>query len=414
MNLTSVGSRQPARVSESNTLPRLLYVGDVPVEASYHGSALLFRLLQDYPSDRLVFFEAGTEQSAQERRLPAVDYRQVRLGGNRWRCTRISRFAGTWLIANRWRNAARLRKLLDGFDPQAVLTIAHGYSWLLAADLARQASLPLHLIVHDDWPTTEDQFPWLKPWQNREFGRVYREAQSRLCVSPFMEEEYRRRYGVAGQVLYPSRAKDCPVFEGVPNTYGNRCGQLVGAYAGNIFHRSYAELIAAVAQSLEGRGGRLLLFSPHSSDNLGALGLNRPNIIAQGLLSSGDLIRRLSSEADFVFAPMAFQSDAIRHNMQLSFPSKLADYTATGVPLLIWGPHYCSAVRWADRYAPIAEVVRSQESGYIDAAVHRLENAAYRERLGRAALAIGGQLFSHQSSVEILYEALMIRGAEGP
>ena len=40
-------------------LPRLLYVGDVPVEASYHGSALLHRLLVNYPPDRLSVIETA-------------------------------------------------------------------------------------------------------------------------------------------------------------------------------------------------------------------------------------------------------------------------------------------------------------------------------------------------------------------
>ena len=31
----------------------LLYVGDVPVEASYHGSALLHRLLSGHPHEKL-------------------------------------------------------------------------------------------------------------------------------------------------------------------------------------------------------------------------------------------------------------------------------------------------------------------------------------------------------------------------
>ena len=40
-------------------LPRLLYLADVPVEASYHGSALMYRLLQRYPADRLRVVEGN-------------------------------------------------------------------------------------------------------------------------------------------------------------------------------------------------------------------------------------------------------------------------------------------------------------------------------------------------------------------
>ena len=40
-------------------LPRLLYIADVAVEASYYGSALVYRLLERYPVEQLRIVEAG-------------------------------------------------------------------------------------------------------------------------------------------------------------------------------------------------------------------------------------------------------------------------------------------------------------------------------------------------------------------
>jgi hypothetical protein len=97
--------------------------------------------------------------------------------------------------------------------------------------------------------------------------------------------------------------------------------------------------------------------------------------------------------------------------MQISFPSKLTDYTAVGLPLLIWGPGYCSAVRWAQRHAPVAEVVTSQDVEEVNAALSRLEQAQHRERLGRAAREVGERLFSHRSAMEI-FQGALLRGSE--
>ena len=72
--------------------PRLLYVGDVPVEASYHGSALLHRLLSDYPHDRLTVIETATE-SDPNRRLPSVNYISHPIGKARWLNTRFHPYA---------------------------------------------------------------------------------------------------------------------------------------------------------------------------------------------------------------------------------------------------------------------------------------------------------------------------------
>ena len=46
------------------------------------------------------------------------------------------------------------RLVARGFDPDARLTIAHGYTWITAASFAKSKGLPLHLVVHDNVPDT--------------------------------------------------------------------------------------------------------------------------------------------------------------------------------------------------------------------------------------------------------------------
>ena len=394
-----------AMCSKGNSLPRLVYVGGPPVECTTHGSGLLYRLLQDYPAGKLLIVEGWPAVSHPARRLPGVAYRQFALWPKRGR-SRLRRLVATWLALSAPANAPRLRRCLSGFDPEAVLTVAEGYHMLVAARLSEDAGLPLHLIVHDDWLALLPVNPGLKPWLDLQFGRLYRRAASRLCVSPFMEEEYRRNYGVAGEVLYPSWAKDWPSFDGHPQSYSKNAGPLVGAYAGRILVGGYARLIANLAKCLEAQGGSLLLYGPHSPDDLRSWGLDRRNVLPQGAVDSGELISRLRQEADFVFVPMAFDADGMKCNMQVSFPSKLVDYTATGLPLLVCGPVYCSAVRWARRQGEIAEVVTSEEVEELAAAVQRLEQAPYRQRLGLASWEVGNRLFSYRTSVETLFRAL--------
>jgi hypothetical protein len=220
-----------------------------------------------------------------------------------------------------------------------------------------------------------------------------------------MEEEYRRCYGIQGKVFYPCQAKNCPIFEGVPATYTKTAGPVVGAYAGNIFYAGHA--LTVLAAVLEKRGGRLLVFGPHSVEQLRLFGLNQPNIVALEAPSSEELIRQLRQEADFLFVPMAFEPDQCHRKMLMSFPSKLTDYTATGVPLLVCGPDHSSAVLWARRHAPVAEVVTSDAFEALDAAVSRLYDREYREHLGRAAFQVGTSLFSYETVAGIFYEALL-------
>jgi hypothetical protein len=376
------------------------------VESSYHGSALLYRLLQDYPSGKLMVMEAEGYVSLPPRRLLDVPYLKFPVALKRLRYTRFSRLAASCLMLTAGSQARRLRRAARGFRPEAILTVAHGHSWLAAARYAEAENLPLHLIVHDHCPDTLPVLRSLKGIQDRYFRGVYRRAASRLCVSPFMEEEYSRCYGMRGQVLYPSRAKDCPLFDEAPPTYGRVGGPLRAAYAGNIVHAGYVRLIRILVDSLERRGGLLLLYGPHSREQLTEWGLNRPSVVSRGLIASGDLISRLRDEADFLFVPMAFDADGSQFQMTISFPSKITDYTATGVPLLICGPEYCSAVQWAKTSGPVAEVVTTEDTREISAAAQRLEDNEHRKRLGQAAMQVGDRLFSHTAALDILYSSL--------
>lgn len=50
-----------------------------------------------------------------------------------------------------------------------------------------------------------------------------------------MEELYRDRYGVDGQILFPSWARNVSSPDSIPRAYEDHGEPLVGAYAGNIF-----------------------------------------------------------------------------------------------------------------------------------------------------------------------------------
>jgi hypothetical protein len=51
-------------------------------------------------------------------------------------------------------------------------------------------------------------------------------------------------------------------------------------------------------------------------------------------------------DADILLTAMSFDP-AQKRQVETSFPSKLAHYSRLGMPLIIWGPNYCSATRWA-------------------------------------------------------------------
>ena len=393
----------------TNRLPRLLYIGDVPVESSYHGSALLFRLLQNYPHEKLVIMEGDLSASLPDRCLPDVRYTVLPVGCERLLRIRFAVWYSSWLTLTASARARRVHSLLAGFAPDAVLTVAHGYSWITAARFASFRGKPLHLICHDDWPRLANVIGPVKSRVAVAFGSIYRQAASRLCVSPFMCDSYRQRYGVEGEVLLPSRAADCPVHHEPPSRLKESGRGLTIAFGGTINSAGYVRALKTVAEILETMGGRLLIFGPLTAEQARRDGLEQRNVELRGLVSPGVLMRHFREEADVLFVPMSFDPKD-RANMELSFPSKLADYTAVGVRLLIYGPTYCSAVRWARANSGVAEVEDEENHHRLREAVHRLAaQPGHRVALGTRALELGKGHFGSQVAQSVLHRAL-IRG----
>ena len=383
-----------------------MYLADVPVESSYHGSALLFRLLRDWPAQRLRVIESDLLRSRPDRRLPGVSYAELQVGSRRLLHTRFAHCYGAWLLKTAGRSVNRVTRLLAGFRPEAVLTVTHGFSWLTAARFAAQHGLPLHLICHDDQPRSPLILKSVAPWLDREFGRVYRTAASRLCVSPFMSEEYRRRYGAEGTVLYPSRAADAPKFNAPPDRLAWNDQVFTVAFGGTINSPGCARALKMLAASLAAVNGRLLIFGPLTSETARSAGLDGSNIVLGGLLKSAELITRLRAEADALFVPMSF--DAVdRANMEVSFPSKLTDYTAVGLPLLVYGPSYSSASRWVRQNPGVAELVEAEGEAGLRRALHRfVTNSDHRISLGKKAIELGHRYFAPAVAQQIFYSAL--------
>ena len=385
--------------------PALLYVGDVPVEASYHGSALLHRLLSHYPVDKLTILETAT-RSQPERRLPGVNYISHPIGKQRWLNTRFHPYAMAWFTRAGKQAGPKISQSINGFEFEAVFTVAHGFGWLAAAEIARNRSVPLHLIIHDDWPRVADVPPRLHNWLDQQFSTVYRQARSRLCVSPAMSRFYEDRYGTPANVLYPSRAADAIEFAGPPARLGSNDKQFTIAFAGTINSQGYIQALKTLQDALKPINGRLLIFGPLTGDVAQQIGLDDPNTEVCGLLSSEQLLARLREEADALFVPMSF-AGCDRNNMTLAFPSKLADYTPTGVPLLIYGPAYCSAVTWAGDNPGVAEVADS-ESALRDAVMSLAKDPEHRLALGTRALEVGREYFSHARVQQAFHQLLSV------
>jgi hypothetical protein len=385
--------------------PRLLYIGDVPVEASYHGSALLHRLLSDYPPERLCIVETATP-SVPSRRLSGVNYHSYPIPKQRWLNTRFHQQAMAWFSRVAVRSGPRIGAIVDAFHCERVLTVAHGFGWLAAADFAARRKLPLHLMVHDDWPRVANMKPAFCDWIDARFASVYRQARTRFCVSPAMRSAYEQRYGVSAEVLYPMRERNAVEFEAPPARVARNSRPFTIAFAGSINSTGYVQSLLSLQESLSSIGGRLLIFGPLTADEAARCGLQDAHTTVRGLVSATELMTCLREESDALFVPMSFAPED-RTNMTLAFPSKLADCTAVGLPLLVYGPACCSAVTWAHENEGVAEVVDTTAGLQLSAAVARLAmDPSRRLTLAKRALEVGRRYFAHDAVQQVFDGAI--------
>ena len=88
----------------------------------------------------------------------------------------------------------------------------------------------------------------------------------------------------------------------------------------------------------------LTLYTSASADYLEKIGLTlSPNTHVDKV--EHEEMPRTLAKADILFLPMSFEP-RMKHMVSTSIPSKIAEYLASGVPILAHGPAYCSAVRY--------------------------------------------------------------------
>jgi len=391
---------------DTATLPHLCYFGNLPVEATSAGPAQLYRILHTYPADRLRIIEADCQPSLPERRIQGVQYHSLMpLFERGWYFSRmrLPRVFWTMMEVEAWRQARLVKSTLNTFPIEGILGIHEGFGWYIAAKAAQHLRVPLHLIMHDDWFRCIPMAPALKTKFEHVFGSVYRAAASRLCISPYMEEEYARRFGALGDVLYPVRDPKAPQPTTPPTELSIVTKGLTVAYAGNLWHKGNWESLRNLASALETLGGKLLIFGPTKPADAERNGLARPNVIVRGFVPN--LIESLRAEAQVVFVAMTFDASE-RRNMEVCFPSKMTEYTAAGLPVLIHGPEYSSAIRWARENTGAAEIVLEQSQPAIESALRRLIDPERRVTLARHAIEIGRHCFSFENGVSTLHAAL--------
>lgn len=369
------------------SFPRLLFVTGEPPHTQAAGAIYFYRLLQDYPADRL-HIVTNQPPPASAGRL-SCHYATLRLWADRLNRTRLWPWRARLraLGASRAVRLSRVDAAVGDFRPDAVATLMQD-SWYydLAARYAAARRLPLILFVHDVAHGFEPVPVWLQNRQRARDTAVYRQARVRFCVSPGMATWFRDHFGVPGEALLPPASSNLPRQDAAACRQLKTPGRLTLGYAGGL-HYGYGEQLVALIPAFRAAGARVELFGPKPHAGLQALSDAADVFVCHGYALTPEAAwSSLVERCDALLLPYLNPPGAHALQYRTHFPSKLGDSLQLGLPLIVTGPPDAAGMYWFNQYPGSALTVESASTEAFAAALVRLrEDAELRVSLAAAA-----------------------------
>ena len=373
-------------------LPKILYISDVPVELSSAGATLIYRLLEYYPKDKLQIVQ-GVSVIKNQPRIPGVSYHISKSPIERLRYTRFAKYSKGLFLTSGLIELGKLKKIINDYKPDVILTVGFRLMWINAFRLSKQFKIPLYVILHDDWLTTENYGKW-QNYLVGLFGKMYKHAAERFCISPAMEKYYHSLYGMNGKILYPSRGKNDPVFPVI----SKKNKGLKFCYAGSLFTGDFPSMLNEISSAIAEQGGELHIFSHLDKEELSQYEyLTKSHVFFYGLLHPLELMRIMNESMDVAILLNSFlHEEPFRYN----FSSKLVDYSSAGLPVLFWGPLSSGTISWALSLEYKA-VVSEQNLTQVTELIREFKNDELRIYCAKQIQKWGISQFSYESNYNI-------------
>jgi len=227
--------------------------------------------------------------------------------------------------------------LIHSFQPDVLLTVAHGWWHIQARRVAKEFNLPLVSFFQDWWPDFPDVPVAFRPRVEQQFRRTCAESTVAICVSDGMRQEL-------GAPPNSSVIYDIPSFRRSEAWRSDFTSAMRIAYFGNLYE--YGPLIEDALRTLNSSDRvRLEVFGPSPRWTSGVEDYFRSRELYHGFIPTDQLVESLR-HFQAVLVVMSFAA-ALRRRMITSFPSKMINAMQLGLPVVAWGPEYCSAVQWA-------------------------------------------------------------------
>jgi glycosyltransferase involved in cell wall biosynthesis len=372
-------------------VPRALIVwGWLPCNHSGAG-ILMRRLFAEFPSDRL--WALTSRQSVRilashdpippaERQIPVPEIQIHR----RW-VDKLAQLLNCMLIPTTvWRGI----RLVRTRQIEAIFTVPWDYFTVAAYFMHKITGVPIFMYIMDD-PVGAPRPDGSQPLLYRMLmPRLVRACKRVWGVSAGMCEYFEMTYGVKCSSLLP--LVDLEVFQQTTVAKENHLDRALDiVYTGSIYGAqldAVRRLVRVLGQESDRNDNahtkmRLTLYTSSPVEALDRMGLVGKNVRRDEVKHKD--IASVIAEADVAFLPLSFEAD-MRHIVETSFPSKIAEYLAGGVPILVHAPSYSTVAKYCREHSCGLVVDEPSEALLRDALIRLSTDAALRETLAAKAL----------------------------
>jgi glycosyltransferase involved in cell wall biosynthesis len=272
------------------------------------------------------------------------------------------------------------------------VTIAHDFVWLPAVEGAHRAGAASAVFVHDEWVELYGDRFRSKHEAVELYAEQLHKASRVFAVSDGMQKHLKMTYGVESEVFLPPRRKSA---QRIPFQEKSTDRPFCFAYCGQLW-KGYWETLRHLAATGQQHGWELDIYTNEAGSRV--VGAEFSNVHVHPFLPEEELVVQLAQQADALVVALPFDEEA-RAMMETMFSSKLAEYTATELLVVIIGPGYAQMIQWA-RGAGCFLAIEELNDELIAREINRfVENVGERRAMGRASADLGAAIFSAKRAV---------------
>ena len=260
---------------------------------------------------------------------------------------------------------------LLSFKPDLILTVAHAWWHLAAVKAACRNDLPLVTFFQDWWTDFEDVPKICRGRVERIFMRTAMLSDKVICISQGM---IRQLGNLPNACLIHDLPSQVSVVPRRHQFDGKNERPLKLVYFGNL--GEYGPMMEAALKLFAERSDiELHVFGPKPHWPSDVIDHYRNTERYHGSLPPDEMNTKIS-EFDAILVTMSF-NESLKKRMMTSFPSKLIEGVQHGLPIIVWGPSYCSAVDWARRGDRAMMVTEPSAGALVEAIENTYSNGGF-------------------------------------